>query len=39
MILYIDEVLSPAQKADILSRTPKEVTLVNSLEELLKVIK
>ncbi|WP_200799174.1 hypothetical protein, partial [Tenacibaculum agarivorans] len=38
-ILYIDEALSAADKAKVLSQIPNEVILINSLEELLKIIK
>ena len=37
-ILYIDESLTVAQKADILSIIPSEVTLVNSLDELKSIL-
>lgn len=38
-ILYIDELMTGIQKADILSQIPDNVTLVNSLEELGKLLK
>jgi hypothetical protein len=38
-ILYIDEPLTAAQKSDILSKIPSDVTLVNSLEELQLILK
>ncbi|MFT6204396.1 MAG: hypothetical protein ACI9V1_002143 [Spirosomataceae bacterium] len=33
-LLYIDEAMTAAQKADVLSKIPSNVTLVNSLDEL-----
>ncbi len=38
-ILYIDEPMTGVQKTDILSQIPDNVTLVNSLEELGKLLK
>ena len=37
-ILYIDETLTATQRADISSKIPSNVTLVNSLDELKSII-
>jgi hypothetical protein len=39
IILYIDDPLTAAQKSDILSQLPREVTLVNSLNKLGDILK
>ncbi|TPN89234.1 hypothetical protein [Aquimarina algicola] len=38
-ILYIDELLTAADKAKVLSQIPSNVKLINSLDELMKIIK
>lgn len=39
VILYIDELLSPLQKESVLKTIPKNVVLINSIEELNKILK